>query len=254
MLIGSVPPTPYDLKFSLFRIPVRVHPLFWLVALLLGMRLPTVAVVVWVGVVFISILVHEMGHALAIRQFGWWPSILLYMFGGLAMYQPTHRDARKEMMISLAGPLAGFLLAGLVVVFMRGTGHEVTVKIGPPFGVAVFAAPFRGDMTPNFTDERIYYLVNFLLEVNIWWGLMNLLPVYPLDGGQFLRELLGYLRVPDAMVKSLWVSIFTAAGVALYSLARVHDFYLAAMFGYLAYTSFQTLQAYSGRGGGYGGW
>jgi stage IV sporulation protein FB len=97
-------------------------------------------------------------------------------------------------------------------------------------------------------------LVNFLLEVNIWWGLMNLLPVYPLDGGQFLRELLGYLRVPDALEKSLWISIFTAAGVALYAFARVHDYYLAAMFGYLAYTSFQTLQALTGRGGGYGGW
>ena len=63
-----------------------------------------------------------------------------------------------------------------------------------------------------------------------------------------------YLRVPDALEKSLWISIFTAAGVALYALARVHDYYLAAMFGYLAYTSFQTLQALTGRGGGYGGW
>jgi stage IV sporulation protein FB len=254
MLIGSVPPTPYDLSFSLFRIPVRVHPLFWLVALLLGMRLPPVYVVIWVAVVFVSILVHEMGHALAIRQFGWWPSILLYTFGGLAMYQPTHRDARKEMMISLAGPLAGFLFAGALIAFLKGTGHQVDIEFGPPYGLAVVAPLERENLTLNFADSKVCALVNFLLEVNIWWGLMNLLPVYPLDGGQFLRELFGFLRVRDAMVKSLQVSIVTAAAVALYSLARVHDYYLAAMFGYLAYTSFQTLQAYSGRGGGYGGW
>src|SRR5438445_1491911 len=158
MLLGSVPPTPYDLTFSLFRIPVRVHPLFWLVALLLGMNIrPPLYVVIWVAVVFVSILVHEMGHALAIRQFGWWPSILLYTFGGLAMYQPTYRDARKQMMILLAGPMAGFLLAGAIVAILKGTGHEVVVQFGPPFGVEVFAPLFRGgDLRAlNFSDDRI---------------------------------------------------------------------------------------------------
>jgi Zn-dependent protease len=255
MLIGSVPPTQYDLNFSLFRIPVRVHPLFWLVAVLLGMNIrPPLYVAIWVAVVFVSILVHEMGHAIAIRQFGWWPSILLYTFGGLAIYNPTHRDPRKQMLISFAGPAAGFLLAAALVLLLKSTGHVVKIDYGGAYGLAVYAPPFRDEVTLNFGDAKVLALVNFLLEVNIWWGLMNLLPVYPLDGGQFLRELLGYLRVPDALEKSLWISIATAAAVAIYSLVRVKDYYLAAMFGYLAFTSFQTLQAFTGRGGGYGRW
>jgi Zn-dependent protease len=246
MLIGGVPPTPYDLNFSLLRIPVRVHPLFWLAALLLGMNQPPRALLIWVPVVFVSILVHEMGHALVIRQFGWWPSILLYTFGGLAMYNPTRRDPRKQMVISLAGPAAGFLLAGALIAFFKLRGHPVTFLVGAPYGI--IAIP------PDLGSQSMNVLIYDLLTVNIWWGLMNLLPVYPLDGGQFLYALLETLQVPDSLVKSLWVSIFTGAAVAVYAVARMHDFYIAALFGYLAFTSFQTLQAFTGRGGGYGGW
>ena len=65
--------TPYDLRFSLLGIPVRIHPLFWAVTAVLGFRmnernLPMV--VVWVACVFVSILVHEYGHALMARNFG----------------------------------------------------------------------------------------------------------------------------------------------------------------------------------------
>jgi Zn-dependent protease len=246
MLIGGVPPTPYDLNFSLLRIPVRVHPLFWLAALLLGMNQPPRELVIWVPVVFVSILVHEMGHALVIRQFGWWPSILLYTFGGLAIYNPTRRNPRKQMVISLAGPAAGFLVAGALIAIFKLRGHPVTFLVGAPYGII--------PIPPDLGSQSMNVLVYDLLTVNIWWGLMNLLPVYPLDGGQFLYALFETLRVPDSLVKSLWVSIFTGAAVAIYAVARLHDYYIAALFGYLAFTSFQTLQAFTGRGGGYGGW
>lgn len=246
MLIGGVPPTPYDFNFSLLRIPVRVHPLFWLAAVLLGMNQPPRELLIWVPVVFVSILIHEMGHALVIRQFGWWPSILLYMFGGLATYNATRRDPRKQMLISLAGPAAGFLLAGALIAIFKLRGHPVTFLVGAPYGII----PIPPDLGSHSLDVLVYDL----LTVNIWWGLMNLLPVYPLDGGQFTYALFETLRVPDAMVKSLWISIFTGAAVAIYAVARMHDYYIAALFGYLAFTSFQTLQAFTGRGGGYGRW
>jgi stage IV sporulation protein FB len=246
MLIGGVPPTPYDLNFSLLRIPVRVHPLFWLVTLLLGMRLPTQEIILWIPIVFVSILVHEMGHALMIRRFGWWPSILLYTFGGLAMYQPTRHDSSKQMLISLAGPAAGFALAAILILAMKLGHHPVTFHLRGAFGLSWEWPPFEND--------QLNAAVEFLLFVNIWWGLINLLPVYPLDGGQCFRELLYSLRVPDAIVKSLWVSIFVAVAVAIYSVAKLHMYYTAAMFGYLAFLSFQALQSFTGRGGGYGGW
>jgi stage IV sporulation protein FB len=247
VVIGNLPPTPADLNFSLFGIPVRVHPLFWLAAVLLGgLDLPPKYLLVWVAVVFVSILIHEMGHALVIRQFGMWPRILLYTFGGLAIYDPVRRDPRRQMLISLAGPAAGFLLAGAIVLLSKANGHPVEFQIGPPFGLEIIPA--------RFENPLVTMSVYFLLQVNIWWGLMNLLPVYPLDGGQFLYALLEWLRTPDAMVKSLWVSIVTAGAVAIYAATRVHDLYLTVLFAYLAFSNFQTLQSFTGRGGGYGRW
>jgi stage IV sporulation protein FB len=66
MLIGEPPPTQADLHFRLFGIPVRVHPFFWVATLFLGMAGKTadpVNTLIWVAVVFVSILVHEFGHA-----------------------------------------------------------------------------------------------------------------------------------------------------------------------------------------------
>jgi stage IV sporulation protein FB len=245
VLTGNLPPTQLDLNFSVARIPVRVHPLFWLLALFLGMSLPPTALVIWIPVVFISILVHEMGHAVVIRQFGWWPSILLYTFGGLAIYRPTHRDPGKQMLISLAGPAAGFALALIVILVLRATGHPVSFQWGGPLGFG------WGWRTP-FENPHVQALAEFLLAVNIFWGLFNLLPIFPLDGGQFLRELLTFLRVPDALVKSLWISVAVAVACALYMI-KLKMVFNAMLLGGLAFSSFQEIQIHSGRGG-YGGW
>ena len=115
MLLGEPPPTQADLHFRVFGIPVRVHPLFWIVTLFLGLaaaRRPIrCETLIWVAVVFVSILVHELGHALMQRYFGGHPWITLYGFGGLASCNDCDRSPRSQILISLAGPVAGFLLA-----------------------------------------------------------------------------------------------------------------------------------------------
>ena len=112
-MLGQVNETEFDLRFSLFGIPVRVHPGFWIVAMIMrrgafkheqGLAL----IGIWVAVVFVSILVHEMGHALAIRYFGWDPHVVLHYFGGYAAYVPTWgQSPRRSIIISFAGPGAG---------------------------------------------------------------------------------------------------------------------------------------------------
>ena len=247
MLIGDRPPTEADLNFRLFGIPVRVHPMFWLVSLVIGMSWPTQQLVMWIPVVFISILVHELGHALVIRQFGGRTSILLYYFGGLAMGESARSDPRKRILILLAGPGAGFALAAVIVLLLDATHHRVSFRFGPPWGID-WGVENAADLSRN-----VQILIGFFLFANIWWGLINLLPVFPLDGGQICGETLSLWRVPDAMIKSLVISTIVAGAVALYAL-RLQELYMALMFGYLGYSSFSTMQAYTGRGGGYGGW
>jgi len=251
VLIGDRPSTPYDLNFSLLGVPVRVHPMFWLVSAILGPYSgPPKYELMWVAVVFVSIIVHEMGHALAIRSYGWRPTILLYSFGGLAIYQPTHQDPRKQIAISLAGPLAGFLLAALTILLARAMGYPIRFYFGEPMGLN-FSFDFEKMRAQPNLDALM--LIHQLLWVNIWWGAINLLPIWPLDGGHVCYEFLLELRVREAFVKALWVSVTLAGAVAMLALVRMHDFYLALMFGYLAYSSFELLQSYLGRGGGYGG-
>ena len=78
-MFGTVAPTPFDLKFSIFGIPVRVHPLFWLVSVIMQWNVHDPrTTLIWVVCVFVSILIHELGHALTAKSYGWPPHIVLY--------------------------------------------------------------------------------------------------------------------------------------------------------------------------------
>ena len=242
MFLAEPQPTQGDLNFQIFGIPVRVHPFFWVMAFLLGMSDPDpVSVLIWVAAVFVSILVHELGHAFAAKAHGWPPRITLYGFGGLATYSPTYHTPRSQILISAAGPAAGFALAVVITLALHLSGHKVDLVTS--------GLLFYVDFTP-FAALRMTQLVNDLLWINILWGLVNLLPVYPLDGGHIARELLLVVNARTGITQSLWLSVVTAAGLAVYAVAALGSFFIALMFGMLAYESYKTLRAYGGMGGG----
>jgi membrane-associated protease RseP (regulator of RpoE activity) len=264
VLLTEPPRSAYDLHFSLLGIPVRVHPFFWVITLLLGIQSgnPT-TLLSWVVVVFVSILVHEFGHALAMRHYGWQPRVTLYAMGGLASYDSAssfregHSSPRSQILILLAGPGAGFLLAALVVAVLYATQHKFPFYFGFSDDPSrQFGVTFGTDTGNPIANLQLATFVWQLLAVNILWGVINLFPVYPLDGGQIAREVLTLTNPHDGIVKSLWLSVFTGAGLAVAGLVVFDRFFMAFMFGYLAYLSYQTLQRYQG-GGGYGegrGW
>ena len=69
MLLGEPAHSPYDLRFRIGRIPVRIHPLFWLVTLIMGAELKdAVLLILWLAACFVSILIHELGDAVAMRM------------------------------------------------------------------------------------------------------------------------------------------------------------------------------------------
>lgn len=241
VILNEPPRTPYDLNFRALGIPVRVHPLFWLAAVVLGVRgnEEPQQLVLWVAAVFVSILVHELGHALAARFYGWDPSITLHVFGGLASYQPTYRSPIKQIVITLAGPGAGFLFAALIVGSIAASGHRLMFE-----SYFVFFEPYA--------SNPLNWLLLDLLYVNIFWGLVNLLPVYPLDGGQISLEIFQLANPRDGLRQSLWLSVVVAAGVGVLAYVRLHELFLLLFFGYMAYTSYMTLQSYFGPGGGLG--
>jgi len=205
-------------------------------------------VLVWMISFFLSILAHEMGHALAARYYGFKPWITLHHFGGLASYNAAHIEPRKKILITFAGPAAGFLVAALIVVVLFVTGHLASLsfsfhpvlhRLYMPYEVA---ASGKGFLAP------LDAFVVFMLSINIFWSLMNLFPVLPLDGGQIAREVLIEQDPYGGMRKSLILSVAAAACLVVFALLN-QDLFLAMMFGYLGYTSYTTLQSNSGRGG-----
>ncbi len=223
MMLGEVGRTPLDIDFSLFGIPVRVHPLFWLVGIVLGWAADSPQLlVIWVMCLFVSILIHELGHALMARAFGYWPHIVLYGMGGYAAYQPGRdRSLWQSIAITFAGPLAGFMFFGVVV-----------------------AVYFGLDFAEVDLNENMQYALFILIYINLFWGLVNLVPVLPLDGGQICRDVLFMLRRIDGELWALRISV--VAGILMAMLMyQIGLQFAAIMFGLLALFNLQALGARS---------
>jgi Zn-dependent protease len=208
------------MRFRLFGVDVQVQMFFWLMAAffaypdLMAGRYGNVAV--WVAVVFVSILVHELGHALAVKRHRIEPEIALHGMGGTTSWQPGSSLSRVDhIVISLAGPFAGFALGGLVYAL---------VHFAPEL---VRRLPALGQ-----------HAVAMLLYVNIYWGMVNLIPVLPFDGGHVLEHALGPKR------GRLTAAISGVVGLGVAILAGLNGMiWMAMLFGMGAVQSYQRYNA-----------
>jgi Zn-dependent protease len=195
------------MTFHLGKIPVRVLPSFFLVTLIFNLSSGLRELVLWMGVVFVSVLFHELGHATVGLAFGLEPRIDLHGMGGTTSWAVNQKlSTWRRVAISLAGPTAGFVLA------------------------AVAYAAWNGGAFPRTQVAHGVY-VN-VLWVNVGWGLLNLLPMLPLDGGNVLALLLGAATKGRGERPAHIVSIVVAvasAGLAL-SLQQWWPALLAASF------------------------
>ena len=146
-------------------------------------------------------------------------------------------------MISLAGPGAGFLLAGLIIVGVQLLGGSVANNY--LFGLL----PLPTSATLPFGGFTMSIFLTMMLWVNVFWGLINLLPIYPLDGGQVARNVLLMYDPIGGVRKSLWLSVIAGGLMALAGFVLFRSMYTALLFGILAFQSYQALQ--NRFGGGY---
>jgi Zn-dependent protease len=162
---------------------------------------------IWVACVFVSILVHELGHVGMGLAFGSSNShIVLYSFGGLALGSSNVSERWQRIAVLLAGPGAGFLF--LAVMLIPSLWIDYDRVLGSLLGV------FHIDYEPTgpFQDTPLWFMqmIRSLIWINLFWGMMNLLPIWPLDGGQVSRELFQkYARI-NAVRKSLILSIIVS--------------------------------------------
>ena len=159
-----------------FGIPLRVHFTFPLILLFFGVEgwlrgdwRDALWGMLFVLVIFVCVVLHELGHSLQARRFGVTVrDIVLLPIGGMARAERIPESPREEILVAVSGPLVNFTIAALIALVRWTAGVPVISADG------FFAS---------------------LLIVNLALGLFNLVPAFPMDGGRILRGLLA-LRLP----------------------------------------------------------
>ncbi|MEM9826438.1 MAG: site-2 protease family protein [Planctomycetota bacterium] len=255
-MLQAPPISPYDVHFRLFGWEVRVSWTFWLAAIAFGFVLVRsvqdsmrpnaphliVLLALWTIAMFLSILIHELGHTWMLRRYRVHSHIVLYHFGGLAIptsgsgYGRVGTSLRpwQQFWVSAAGPLVELGSAVLLIVVIRALGRT-------PEGIWMLPQSIvqsvQSDTTP-LASAPLRALVIFYIVPSFLWSLLNLIPVYPLDGGQMCRAVVE-ARQGDA---SVWIWISVAAGVAaaIYGL-KFDQLFMTMLFAVLAYQSYRLL-------------
>ncbi|MDF2376249.1 MAG: site-2 protease family protein [Verrucomicrobiales bacterium] len=206
------------LSFRLFGFPVRVQWIFWVLCLILGMNYlqsggpdGVIKALIVAAIVFGSILWHELGHAWARKKSGApYSEIMLHGFGGVCS-GPGSFTRGQSIFIAAAGPASSLALGFITF-------------------LAVIAA---GDAAP-----WMQFFAGWMLWVNIGWAILNLLPIFPLDGGQIFAGIAG----PRNLKLVLWVGLILSATLAVAGLLVTKQFFMAILFGMLAFGNWQRLQ------------
>ena len=171
------------------KIPITIHPLFWALIFLLGWINSEVLnlTLIWACVIFVSVLVHEYGHALTAVFFGQTAKIDLVALGGLTSRSGKHLTLWQDFLIVLNGPLAGLLL---FFCFDYLLGHNPS----------------------NNPYVRYAFAVGRI--VNLWWTILNLIPIQPMDGGRLLSIILESMLGLKGVKIALFISMVLAGLVA----------------------------------------
>jgi Zn-dependent protease len=203
------------IRFSLFGFPVAIHWMFWITCAFLSGDLQANSpeafqrLLAFTAAALVSVLIHELGHTFTQRHFGARAHIMLYAMGGLAI--PDRGFSRgQQILISLAGPFVQIAMGLLALLLVRYV---------------------QGDVLFFNSFLRAFVLISIV------WGILNLVPIYPLDGGQVLWNILG----PGLSKVTYWIGIVLAVGLALLALS-VSQLFSTVLLGMLAYENIQRLR------------
>ncbi len=166
----------------------------------------------WIPVLLISVLFHELAHAAMIGAMGFGSSAIILQGMGGTTYNERRARPWQDLFISAAGPASNFLLAWLVMLLSA----YVPVASRDPFLIA---------------------LLPLLARANMWWGILNLLPIGPLDGNAILRNFFRlFLRERPAFIISIWISLVVGAGIFVLCLVS-RSFFIALLVAWYTYSS-----------------
>lgn len=178
---------------------------------------------------FAIVLLHEFGHSFATRQVGGRADqILLWPFGGIAYVQTPPRPGAYLWGIA-AGPLVNAALwpvlwwVSHIMADRVPDADFLQVEKSLAINLAIFAG-------------TIHFINTALL-------IFNLLPIYPMDGGQLLRGLLWFKFGPiKSMVAAAWTGLVLGGALLIYVMWRFQSIWMALVLGLMLHQSWMTIQ------------
>jgi Zn-dependent protease len=178
---------------------------------------------IWIPILFVSVLVHELAHAAMIGVLGFGSShVVLSGMGGVTFNQRRARPW-QDLLISVAGPAASF---GLYFLAVWLTNHVAIIR----------------------TDRMLVALMPRLAGANVFWGIFNLIPVPPLDGGHATREFFRmFLSERSAFTVSIWIAMVVGGLVAIAALV-LRQFFIGLYIAWFVYMAFQQWQYFKRHG------
>ncbi len=260
-MLQEPPASQYDWNFEFWGYRVRVAWGFWVVAIVLGwgwstyvntdlairhnMEAPGAPVIllIWIAAIFVSILIHELGHSIAMSRYGINSRIVLYHFGGLAIpdsfgawdgARQRRVGASEQIIISAAGPVFQLLLAAAVA----AAGVALRIRMD------LLGLHFGAEEYPR--SAVMYALFNGIFYPSVFWAILNLAPILPLDGGQITRSTLMLTNVQRPQHAAHMVSIVAGVLIGILMMQSGQPF-AGIMFLMFAASNWQAMQS------GYGG-
>jgi Zn-dependent protease len=199
-------------RFSILGIPIHIRFSFWLVAAIifpfelsvLGRSESWPFLGAWLVVVAVSVVAHELGHAVTARRFGAEVDMTLYAMGGVTRWATAQPISPwRRVLVAAAGSSVGFVLGGLVY------------------------AAFVADLVPAESRVLSFALESFW-QVNILWGVLNWLPVRPLDGGHIFLGIMQAVfgRTGERIADVVFLAVTVLGGW----FAFTRGFIIAALF------------------------
>ncbi len=209
--LGSIRGTTFEVE------PTFLILCAFFVLMNLDQQTPLLHALLWIPVLFVSTIVHEIGHAGVIGALGFGSSqIKLTGYGGVTINSRRSRSW-QEVLISGAGPLAGILLA---------------------YGIGFL----RANVMFASTDPMFAALLPLMQAANWWWAIFNLLPIFYLDGGHLVYHFTRlFIRDRYAFPFSVWSSIVVGVLVVIGSVL-IKAFLMAFFIGMIVLKNYQRWQ------------
>lgn len=182
------------IRFTLFGVQVSIHPTLWLTLAILGRAfmatnmVELMSALLFIIAAFAVLLAHEMGHALVGRRLGGGnPCVYLAWLGGDCTNETACLTRVQGVVMTAAGPLASLAMGfgAYLVLCLYVQDFTLGTVLASGFALGVMPA----EVLTVFPPLAMFFFF-YLIEVSCWWTLLNLLPIFPLDGGQIMQGLM----------------------------------------------------------------